>query len=347
MGKKIGLTYNLKTDWLPTGNEPKDANAEFDKPETIERVVKALEANGHQVHRIGNAEALIKVVDELDVDIVLNLCEGRKGRNRESEVPVILEMKGIPFVGSDGLTMGITLDKVVAKKIFIAEGIPTPRFFVAEKGDDVEKLNTIGYPLIVKTSQEGSSKGISKDSKVSNLEQLKDRVRYVNETYNQPALVEDFIKGMECTVPVIGNNPPQVMPIIQTCIDGKENLGEEFYTNARIYSDAIKYLCPANFSNELTQKVKDICLRVYKAVGSKDFGRIDLRIDEKGNPYVLEINPLPSLDKEDVFNLFPPVVGSDFVEMLNKIVDFAMERYGILEYDKFRKAKILNSVANP
>src|SRR5262245_45507196 len=303
MGRKIGLTYNLKTDWAIGSDEPKDSNAEFDKPETIERVVKALEANGHKVQKIGNAEALLKVIDGLDVDIVLNLAEGRRGRNRESEVPVILEMKGIPFVGSDGLTMGITLDKVVAKKIFISEGIPTPKFFTAEKGDNVEKLNTIGYPLIVKTSQEGSSKGISKDSKVTNLEQLKERVRYVTETYSQPALVEQFIKGMECTVAVIGNTPPQVMPIIQTCIDGKLNLGEEFYTNARIYSDAIKYLCPAKFSDQLTQKVQDICLRVYKAVGCRDFGRIDLRIDENENPYVLEINPLPSLDKEDVFNL--------------------------------------------
>ena len=158
-------------------------------------------------------------------------------------------------------------------------------------------------------------------------------------------MVEEFIRGMECTVAVIGNNPPQVMPIIQTTIDGKFQLGEEFYTNARIYSDAVKYVCPAKFSDQLTKKINDICVRVFKAVGCRDFGRIDFRIDEKENPYVLEINPLPSLDKEDVFNVFPPVLGLTFEDMLNKIINFALERYGLLEYDSHQKEKLLNSVA--
>jgi D-alanine-D-alanine ligase len=339
MGKKIGLTYDIKTDWVPEGNDPKDANAEFDKPETIDRVETALKDGGHTVVRIGNAKALLKRLEKLDVDIVLNLCEGKRGRNRESEVPVILEMLGIPFVGSDGLTMGITLDKPVAKQIFIAEGIPTPKYFLGVAGDDLEKKNTIGYPVIVKTSREGSSKGINKDSKVTNLQQLVDRVNFINTTYHQPALVEQFIKGYEFTVAVLGNDPVEVMPITQTSIDGKLNLGEEFYTNNRIYSDAIKYITPARISQGLKDKIEDICIRAYKAVGCRDMARIDFRVDEKENPYVLEINPLPSLDKEDVFNLFPPVIGSDFTKTLNKIIDFALERYGLLEYDISVKGK--------
>lgn len=346
MGKRIGLTYNIKTDWVLGSNDPKDANAEYDNPETIDRVENALKEAGHAVVRIGDVNALLKKINTLDVDIVFNLCEGKKGRNRESEVPVILEMKGIPFVGADGLTMGITLDKPVAKQIFIAEGIPTPRFFTAEDGDDLKALNTIGYPLIVKTSREGSSKGINKDSKVNNLEQLKDRVHFINSVYKQPALVEEFIKGYEFTVAVLGNKPPQVMPITQTTIDGKFNLGEDFYTNNRIYSDAVQYVCPAKISKSLQNKIEDICLRVYKAVGCRDLGRIDLRVDDDENPYVLEINPLPSLDKEDVFCIFPKAIGSDFPKVLNKIINFALERHGLLEYDVNEKRHVKDSALN-
>ncbi|HLF19025.1 MAG TPA: ATP-grasp domain-containing protein [Candidatus Omnitrophota bacterium] len=346
MKKVIGLTYNLKTDWKVGEGDPKDASAEFDKPETIDRVVRVLEKAGFVVKRIGDVDALLKQLDKLDVDLVFNLCEGKKGRNREAEVPVLLEMKGVPFVGSDGLTMGITLDKVVAKQVFIAEGIPTPKYFVVNDGDDAQKLNKIGFPLIVKTSREGSSKGISKDSKVTDLESLKKRAQFINETYDQPALVEEFIRGMECTVAVIGNNPPQVMPIVQTTIDGKFQLGEEFYTNARIYSDAIKYVCPARFSDRLIKRIEDIAARAYKAVGCRDFARIDFRIDEKENPYVLEINPLPSLDYEDAFNIFPQVIGSSYDEMIVKIINFALERYGLLGYDKSHKEKLLGSAVN-
>jgi len=333
MGKIIGLTYNLKEDWSVDQNEPSDANAEFDKPQTIERVEKALEAGGHTVKRIGDAQALLKQIDQVNVDIIFNLCEGKKGRNRESEVPVLLEMNNIPFVGADGLTLAMALDKIIAKKIFIAEQIPTPRFFAAGPDDDLDKLNTIGFPLIVKTSQEGSSKGISGKSKVSDKEALVKQVNYINETYNQPALVEELIRGTEFTVAVLGNKESQAMPVVQTTIDGKYDLGDEIYTNERIYSTSVEYICPAKIPNSLSKVIQELSVKVYKAVGCRDFGRIDFRVDESGNPYVLEINPLPSLDEEDVFNIFPNVLGSNYDETLNKVVDFALERYGLMDED--------------
>src|SRR3989338_4537789 len=172
MEKTIGLTYNLKTDLVRGPNDPYDVNAELDKPHTIERVIRAFETGGHRVKKIGNIHQLLSQLDNLNVDIVFNICEGTVGRNRESQVPMLLELKGIPYVGADALTMGITLDKVVAKKIFISEGIPTARYFVAESTQDLEKQNTSGEPLIVKTIHEGSSKGISQDSRVESLEGL-------------------------------------------------------------------------------------------------------------------------------------------------------------------------------
>lgn len=334
MGKRVGLTYDLKTDWTRREDEPSDVNAEFDKPRTIERVTQALERGGHTVEKIGNVHNLLARLEDLDVDIVFNICEGKNGRNRESQVPVILELKGIPFVGADGLSLGITLDKVVAKKMFIAEGIPTAPFFTADTTQDLDKLNTIGYPLIVKTLHEGSSKGISKNSRVEDAQALKRQVHLINTVYRQPALAEAFIRGTEFTVAVLGNGHPQAMPVVQVSIHGKTQLGDEFYTFDRISSDAVGYICPAQIPEALTKKLQDIAVRAYKCVGCRDFGRVDFRVDEQGNPYVLEINPLPSLDPEDYFNVFPKVIGLTYDEVVNKILDFALERYGLAEAQK-------------
>ena len=331
MGKIVGITYDLKSDWDLQSNDPVDTNAEFDKPETIARVITALENGGHTVKRIGNINSLLMQIDDLKVDIVFNICEGAHGRNRESQVPIILEMKGIPYVGADGLTLSVTLDKVVAKRLFIADGIPTPRFFEARSGDDLKEINTIGFPLMVKTRHEGSSKGISNQSRVNTIEELKRQVDLINRSYDQPALVEEFIKGTEFTVAVLGNDDPKAMPIAQVSIDGNVDLGDEFYTNDRIESTDLEYVCPAKISPDLTAKIQGLAVRVYKCVECRDWGRVDFRVDQQGNPYVLEINPLPSLDIRDVFNIFPNVFGSNYDEIVNKIVDFGLKRYNIID----------------
>ncbi|MBU4334794.1 MAG: D-alanine--D-alanine ligase, partial [Candidatus Omnitrophica bacterium] len=241
----IGLTYDVKEDWEIQEGDPADINAEFDKPATIQSIINAIISGGHTVKIIGNFESLIRSVDNLGVDIVFNICEGRTGRNRESQVPVLLEAKKVPYVGSDGLTLGITLDKVIAKKLFQSEGIRTPRFFEARKGDDLEALNVIGFPLIVKTRHEGSSKGITSSSRVVDLAGLKRQVELINDQYDQPALVEEFIGGTEFTVAVLGNEEPKAMEPVQISIAGKVDMGEDFYTFNRFTADHLQYICPA------------------------------------------------------------------------------------------------------
>jgi D-alanine-D-alanine ligase len=333
MGKKVGITYDLKTDWVKNPDEPVDINAELDSPETIDRIAQALEKGGHTVKRIGNVQKLLFQIDRLDVDIVFNIAEGRRGRNRESQVPMILEMYNIPCVGADALCLGITLDKYVTKKMMVADGIPTPRFFSANTTDDMKALNTIGYPLIVKTRHEGTSKGLTKSSRVTNLQELKKQVGMINKQYHQPALVEEFIKGTEFTVPVLGNDAPVAMPVLQVIIDGNTNLGDDFYTFEYVSYHGLQYVCPAKISSALTKQLQDLAVRTYRCVECRDFGRVDFRVDEKGNLYVLEINPLPSLAKNDAFNIFPTVIGADYTKVINEILNFGLQRYGLC--DKF------------
>jgi D-alanine-D-alanine ligase len=327
--KTVGLTYDLKTDYEFKEGDPPDANAEFDHPSTIDVIADAIGACGFPVKKIGNVSNLLEKIDNLGVDIVFNISEGISGRNRESQVPILLEMRGIPFVGSDALTLGMTLDKITAKKIFISEGIPTPKFFEVKNTDSLVNMDHLKFPLIVKPRFEGSSKGLSEDSRVENMEGLKRQAEYVINTYKQPALVEEFISGQEFTVAVVGNNPAQAMPVVQIKIDGCFKLNDKFYTFARITSDRLEYICPAHISADLKKKLCDLALKAYNAVECRDFGRVDFRVDNKGRVYVLEINPLPSLSTEDVFLLVAKETGISYEQMIGKILDSALKRYNL------------------
>jgi D-alanine-D-alanine ligase len=324
--KTVGLTYDLKTDYQFKEGDPLDANAEFDHPSTIDVIADAIASNGFKVERIGNAENLLGRIGSLKVDIVFNISEGMIGRNRESQVPLILEMNGIPFVGSDALTLGLTLDKVMAKKVFIADKIPTPKFFEVSSPAELSNMNHHKFPLIVKPRFEGSSKGLSENSKVENRDELIKQVDYITSTYKQPALVEEFISGQEFTVAVIGNNPPEALPVVQIRIDGKLNLNDKFYTFARITSDRLEYVCPAKIPSDLRDNLTTLAIRTYQSVECRDFGRVDFRVDSEGKPYVLEINPLPSLSTEDVFMLLAKNIGITYEQIIGRILESAIIR---------------------
>ncbi len=333
MGITVGITYDLKSDWKRSGDDPIDAAAELDGHKTIECLKTALESAGHKIVLIGGARQLIDCMTNggLKVDVVFNISEGFRGRNRESQVPAILDLYNIPFVGADALTLGVTLDKVMAKKCFIADGIPTARYFKANMEDNLFELNTIGFPLFVKTLHEGTSKGITQASRVENFQQLKAQVERICRNYKQPALVEEFIKGTEFTVGVIGNNPPVAMPVVQYAIGGETRLGNEFYSYRHVVEKSVEYICPAPIDEKLARRLQDLALRAYKSVDCRDFGRVDFRVDESGHPYVLEINPLPNLGPDDVFVLFAKVKGMSYHQIINKIMDEALTRLGLME----------------
>jgi D-alanine-D-alanine ligase len=329
MGKKIGFTYDLKEDHSARAGLPEDAFAEFDVEETIEIICQAVASGGHKVVRIGHAKNLLKQIDHLDVDIIFNLCEGIHSRNRESEVPVICDLYQIPYIGSDGLTLGLTLDKVMAKKAFICDGVATPKYFVASDKTDFSKIKKLKFPLIVKPRHEGSSKGISDDSIVSDARALKKQVCAIARCYRQSALVEEFIKGGEFTVLVIGNENPVALAPVQIQIAGKLEAGDLVYTSRRVNNTEIEYVCPAKISKSLDKRLRQEAIKAYQSVDCRDFSRVDFRVDKKGRPFVLEINPLPSLSVEDVFPLIAAAEQMTFNQLVAKIIAIGLERYGL------------------
>jgi D-alanine-D-alanine ligase len=183
--------------------------------------------------------------------------------------------------------------------------------------------------MIVKPRYEGSSKGLSENSRVTNKGELQRQVELIVSTYKQPALVEEFISGTEFTVGVVGNDPAEVLPPVQIKIDGDLELKEKFYTFARISSDRLEYVCPAPVEKKLYNQLMDYALKVYRAVDCLDFGRVDFRADAKGEPYALEINPLPSLSTEDVFMLISKYQGITYETMIGKIISAGLKRYGL------------------
>ncbi len=322
------MTYDLKTEYVFREGDPQDANAEFDHPDTVQVIQEAIEAMGHRVVRLGNAEQVLRKWDRLgEVDLVFNIAEGCSGRNREAQVPVLLEMKGVPFSGADGLTQALTLDKWMTKKVLLSDGIPTPRFFEISRPDDPLPQD-LTFPLIVKPRFEGSSKGLTESSVVRSTEALREQARWVIQSYHQPALVEEFIRGNEFTVALIGNDPPEAYPVVRIQIDGRSELGDLFYTFSRIAAGA-GYAVPAGIDPWLEGRLQDLALQTFRAVDCRDFGRVDFRVDEQGNPYVLEINPLPSLSTEDVFGVLAQHLGLTYGQMIARIVNAALQRHGL------------------
>ncbi len=329
MGLRVGITYNVKSEFVLRPGDPPDLNAEFDHEDTIAVIEGALRGAGHEVVRIGSARRLLERRGELDVDLVFNIAEGYEGRNRESQVPILLEMMRIPYVGADGLTLGVTLDKVLTKKLLIAERIPTPRYVEVTDPARLWQVD-LNFPLIVKLRCEGSSKGLTERSLVNTPQELRAQADRLKETYRAASIfVEEFIVGEEFTVAIVGNESPEVYPVVQIALDGHTDLGRKFFTFAYLRSGA-DYLCPAPIPEPLARRMQELALRTYYAVECLDFGRVDFRVDRNGNPSVLEINPLPSLSTEDVFAVIAKMRGESLHAMINRILEAALARYGLV-----------------
>src|SRR4030066_2104061 len=141
MKLRVGITYNLRKDFSQRENLPIDFLEEFDSEETIDAIRKVLESEGHEVIKLGGDIGLIDRLRKTSIDIVFNIAEGLQGRNREAHIPALLEFLNIPYTGSDPLTLSLTLDKAMAKRIVMCQNIPTPRFKKVERIEDLDGLD--------------------------------------------------------------------------------------------------------------------------------------------------------------------------------------------------------------
>jgi len=314
---RIGLTYDLQTDAAD------DRQAEFDQPRTIEALQAALEALGHTVVRLGNAEALLAAPWRAhEVALVFNIAEGSYGRCREAWVPILLEQWGVPFVGSGSAAQALGLDKVMSKRLACASGVATPRWVVVGPRDPyaLARANELNFPLIVKPRYEGSGLGIDPGAVVHDAEALARRVTWLTARLSQPCLVEEFIPFGELTVLLIGN-PPTALPPIQRPLDPSSRL------SSHVAGDAARvWLSPVELTPALEVAASRMAVTMCETLRCRDMARVDLRVDECGNPYFLEINPLPSFDPEGSVGLIAECLGTTYTHLIGQILDAALRR---------------------
>ncbi len=325
---RIGFCYNLKKEKIKT-KEWEDSDAEYEDPETIESLAQALQGlTDMPVVRLPCDFGLPERLTSSRVDLIFNISEGWGGRNREAFAPSLFEMMGIPYTGSDGLALSLSLDKVLAKKIMLADGLPTPEFFVVKNLEELKEV-PLPFPLFVKPCHEGTSKGIRNFSLVHNREELERAVAWVLCNYRQPVLVERFIPGREVAVSILGNGSGcTVLPLSEIRFT-EENPFYSFECKTLVDEEI---LCPAPLSRSLSRRIEEISLRAYHSFGCRDLARLDLRIDESGEPWILEINPLPGLSPR--YSLFPiqtAAGGLNYEETIRTILELALKRHGMVE----------------
>jgi D-alanine-D-alanine ligase len=332
MRLRVGISYNLKKDFAYRENQPIDLLEEFDSEETVDAIRGVLERDGHEVMKLGGDTGLIDRLRQTPIDIVFNIAEGLQGRNREAHIPALLEYLNIPYTGSDPLTLSLTLDKSMAKRVVISEGIPTPRFKKVEKMEDLDDLK-LEYPLFVKLCYEGSSKGVRLDSKILDHRSLKEKTEWLLKTYGPPILVEEFVGGPEFTVGILGNENPTVLGVMQIEIKGSPP-DEAIYSLEvkREWEQRVYYHCPPPIDPALLRKIEEVALRSYRVLECRDVSRVDIRVDKNETPYFLEINPLPGLSP--LYGDLPIMAGRmgwEYDRLVKTIFHHALKRNGMLE----------------
>jgi len=317
-----------------TRRSESEFEVEYDPPETIELIRRGILYAGHEYEFIEADEKAYSELMRLRPELVFNRAEGIRGESRESYVPAFLEMLGIPYVGSNVLTTAICLDKPTTKKILSYHKVPTPRFKVFQRPDQPFD-GQLPYPVLLKPSREGSSIGIDAVNLVHSHDELRTKLKQMIETYREPILAEQFVSGREFSVGLLGNENPQVLPILE--IDFSKfpsEVGAVYGQRAKtIYDSPDNYVCPATVTQEQRRSIESVATRAFKVLGCRDMARIDVRMDEEGRLFVLEVNPLPGLDYDpekgelSFYPIMAHTAGMTFSEMIGAILEAATERY--------------------
>ena len=324
---RIGLTYNLRSDYLAQGYPP-EVVAEFDSDETILALKQTIGSLGHQTDRIGNVRALCARLAAGDRwDLVFNIAEGLSGRCRESQVPAILEAYGQGYTFSDPLTCAATLDKAVAKRLIQAAGLPTPGFHVVETLDDIPRVS-LAFPLFAKPLAEGTSKGITDRSVIDTPEQLNHACRRLLADHAQPVLVEEYLPGREFTAGIVGTgHAARVIGVMEIEIRQPSGAAVYSYETKEQCEQLVKYsrldACP------LRDEVNDLALKAYRALECRDAARVDIRCDRSGKPCFIEVNPLPGLHPtHSDLPMIATQEGISYARLIESIIRNAATRLG-------------------
>lgn len=296
---RLALLCNERPAEIPPGL-PDDAFEEYDERKTLEKIADALRVLGVEVETVQADRRLPWRLAEGRFDFAFNVAEGSGRRCREAAPAAVCELLGLPYSGSDPLTLALALDKATARRV-VSPDVPVARAVLWETEADLEGrgLAALEYPAIVKPNDEGSSKGIDAKSIVSDPVGAADACRRLLARYGCPALVEEFLPGAEVTVGVVGNGTKaRVLEMME--IAPSDGASPFVYSVAvkREFQRCVTYHVPPRVPAATRAAIARSALLAYRLLGCRDVARIDFRLDAAGEPRFLECNPLPGLDPE-------------------------------------------------
>jgi len=289
----IGLTFDLRSAYLAQGYT-EDQVAEFDFDETVDGLEAAIAALGHTPVRIGTAKQLCqRLVAGERWDLVYNIAEGLHGRSREAHVPCLLEVYDIPYTCSDPLVCALTLDKALTKRVVRDAGLATPAFAVITSVDQAHQCG-LTFPVFAKPVAEGTGKGIGADSRILDFAQLERVCARLLATYQQPVLVEEYLPGREFTVGIVGTGTrARVIGTMEVEVLGAADQAIYSYENKELCDTRCRYSTPPR--DAVREAIEALALGAFRVLECRDVARVDIRLDARGQPAFIEINPLPGM----------------------------------------------------
>lgn len=297
-----------------------------------EEIFEALKELGHQpfYEALDGDEKSLNALSKCEADIFFNLVESYAGDDtKEMHVAAYLDLLGKNYTGAGPQGLYLAQDKGLAKKVFGFHGIRTPVFGTCYRGS-IDHCHDITFPLIVKPISEDGSIGIDKDSVVRSVKELMQRIEWIQDEFDSPALIEEYIEGREIYVGILGNQQPEVLPLIELDLSRlPANMPKVAGTEVKWEKDSEAYKVTKSapvddLDEEIVEKLNSTALAAYRALRLRDYGRIDMRLNEKGDVYVIEANPNPWLSSSSEFYMSVKKSGRTYTEMVGEIVEFAL-----------------------
>jgi D-alanine-D-alanine ligase len=328
---RFGLVFDLLGTHPPRPAAPADLDAEYEPESTIELLEASVRRLGHVPVRLGNPHALLATLGKGELpplDVALSIAEGYGSRNREAWAPALLEMAGVPCLGSDGLCLSASLDKVWAHRLVAAAGVPVPDPRAAGPGDLLQ-FDDRSFPLFVKPRWEGTAKGIGPHSRIDDLASLARAVARIERDYDQPALVERFLPGAEYTVAVVGHAPPRALPALQRALEPTTGIGLHALERHPAPPGGWLAHTPGALEDGLERELARLALLAFDALECRDFARVDFKLDADGRPHFLEINPLPTFAPDGSFAILAELAGRETEDLIAEILGAGLHRLGL------------------
>ncbi|MCH7827443.1 MAG: ATP-grasp domain-containing protein [Bacteroidetes bacterium] len=328
--KKVNYEFNEGQDFVPYFEI--DDIAPMEEYEIISRKLKRIGFSSYALNIKDDIYLFLNDIKKNRPDIIFNFIElFNDDATLEMNIVGLLELLGIPYTGAPALTLANCQSKILTKRMLDEVGIKTPKFIVADL--PINEINhSLNYPVIVKPALEDASAGIGNNSIVTNNALLIERINYVLKYYKQPALIEEFIDGRELNLAILGDEKPRALPISEI----------DFSTMPKHLYNIVSYeakwephdeayhktipICPAILPKTIEKNAKEIAIKAFKTMQCRDYTRIDMRLSENNELFVLEVNPNPDLTEGAGFMRSMEAAGFTYAKALKRIIDLAYKR---------------------